>query len=111
MYKTNVGIFQVMRKPFTMLLSIHAFIRRGNFEKQVPLLFATMTGRKTADYIRVLAAIRRALQERHQLQEVVVDYEMALWKAVRHVFPETQLKGCSFHWGQAVWRKIQVGVF
>ena len=83
-------------------VTIHAFIRRGNFEKQVLLLFATMTGRKAADYVRVLAAIRRALKERHQLQEIVVAYEMALWKAVSHVFPETQMKGCSFHWGLAV---------
>ena len=70
-----VGIFQVMRKPFTMLLSIHAFIRRVSFEKQVPLLFTTMMGCKTSDCVHVLGATHRALQLRHQLLKVVVDLQ------------------------------------
>ena len=106
-----VGIFSGDAGAGHCCLTIRAFIRKGNFEKQALLLFATMTGRKAADYVRVLAAIWRAMQERHQLQEIVVDYEMALWKTVRHVSPETQMKGCYIYWGLAVRRKIQVGVF
>lgn len=29
------------------------------------------------------------------------------WQAVRHVFPGVAMKGCIFHWSQAVWRKVQ----
>ena len=29
------------------------------------------------------------------------------WQAVREVFPDARLKGCVFHWVQAVWRNVQ----
>ena len=41
------------------------------------------------------------------LHTVVMDFEAAVWGAFRSVFPATTLRGCSFHWGPAVWRQIQ----
>ena len=37
----------------------------------------------------------------------MVDYEIGLWQDLRNVLPNVILKGCSFHWGQAVWNKCQ----
>ena len=56
-------------------------------------------------------AIRRGLEDKQVVEEIVVDFEKALWKAIRRSFPTTFTKGCSFHWGQAVWRQVQVIVF
>lgn len=44
------------------------------------------------------------------VEEFVVDYEAALWNDIRHVFEGAEVRGCAFHWGQAVWRQIQVGL-
>ena len=33
--------------------------------------------------------------------------DAGLWQALREVFPGTSLKGCVFHWAQAVQRKVQ----
>ena len=31
----------------------------------------------------------------------------AAWIAIREAFPGVKLKGCAFHWSQAVWRHVQ----
>lgn len=41
------------------------------------------------------------------VQHVTVDFEKGLWSALRTVLPEVQIRGCVFHWTQAVWRKVQ----
>jgi hypothetical protein len=51
-----------MRAPFIMLLTIHAFVRRGDCSKQVPLVFVAMTGRTSADYEYVLKVSKNSLK-------------------------------------------------
>ena len=41
-------------------------------------------------------------------KKVILDFEIAVWKALKTVFPETKLQGCLFHFKQAIYRKIQV---
>ena len=53
--------------------------------------------------------IRRLLDREVAVEDFIVDFEAATWKALRYVFgDDTQIHGCAFHWGQAVWRQVQV---
>ena len=53
--------FKVVCKPFTQLFSIHAFIRKDECAKQVPLVFCLMSGKKKRNYKHVLRAILELL--------------------------------------------------
>ena len=99
--------FRVVGKPFHQLLSIHSFIRSGNTMKQVPLCFVIMSQRKTGDYEAVLRTIIQHLPTEPSVREVMVDFERAAWRAFERVLPDVDIRGCWFHWAQAVFRKVK----
>ena len=101
------GTFKVVRAPFAQLASIHAFIKKEGHLKQVALCFVYMSGRKTKDYAEVLRRVLEMLPRAPMVTHVVSDFERAFWKATRDTLPWVTHRGCSFHWGQAVWKQIQ----
>ncbi|KAL8585932.1 hypothetical protein ACOMHN_061093 [Nucella lapillus] len=70
-----------------------------------------MSGKRRRDYQAVLRALKGELQRLHgedaffSLEAALADFEAAVWQAFRQEFPGVELRGCSFHWGQAVFRK------
>ena len=82
-------------------------MKRGDSTKKLPLLFVLVSGRKTHDYKDVLRAVIGLLPSEPRVKRVVIDFERAMWKGFVSVMPEVELKGCAFHWSQAVWRKVQ----
>lgn len=101
------GTFKIVKEPFTQLFSIHAFLKgeNGNI-KQTPLVMVLMSRRKTKDYIAVLRAILELMNGETSMEKAVLDFEAAAWKACRKVLT-SNIQGCSFHWTQAIWRKVQ----
>ena len=76
---------QVVKEPFTQLVSVHAFVAKEDVVKQEPLCFLLMSGRKRSDYVAVLHKVVDLLPSPPRLQQVVSDFERALWKATRQV--------------------------
>ena len=65
-----------------------------------------MSGKTKIDYEAVLSAVKDLLEE-NEVKEVMIDFEAAMLGAVREIFPEVGVKGCTFHWVQTVWKKVQ----
>ncbi|XP_033104055.1 uncharacterized protein LOC117106742 [Anneissia japonica] len=95
------GTFKCVREPFYQLFSVYSFIRSGTTEKQVPLAFAIMSGKRIVDYAAVLRSILRILPVTN-VQKVVTDFESSIWQALRDVLPDVQVTGCLFHYTQTI---------
>ena len=100
------GTFKIVKEPFSQLFSIHAFARSDSGVKQLPLVFVLMSGKRKKDYRKVLNAILQALPSPPVVKNAVMDYELSLWKSFPKIYPDVQIRGCSFHWTHAVWRRI-----
>ena len=92
--------FYLVKAPFTQLFSVHVFVKHGTTRKQVPVVFAIMSGRRAADYMAVIHQLLDLLPEASCIQTVTADFEGALWQAVHTVLPTVQVHGCLFHYTQ-----------
>ena len=107
------GTFKLVKRPFYQLFSIHGFVKQGRYKKQIPLCFVLMSRRQTEDYRVVLEEINELAVANHptqapiRLRGVVVDFEMAVWTAMKDVFGRLlKIQGCLFHWVQCIYRRI-----
>ena len=74
--------------------------------KQLPIEICVMPRRRKADYVAVYQELFVILPQ-WQVKRIVLDLEDATWRAVWIIFPTVQLKGCAFHFTQAMWRHIR----
>ena len=56
---------------------------------------------------QVFQAVLDLLPVVHAVKSFVVDFESGLWRSLQSIFTNPEIHGCAFHWGQAVWRKVQ----
>ena len=65
-----------------------------------------MSRRKCKDYIALLSRLLSVMPN-HVFKYVTSDFEHAFWRATASILPSIQHRGCTFHWTQAVYRKVQ----
>jgi hypothetical protein len=72
----------------------------------IPCVYIFMKSKSKAAYIK---ALRNLLIVFPTLNPKIVhtDFEIAVIRAFREVFPNVIAKGCFFHFTQALWRNIQ----
>lgn len=105
------GTFKIVKLPFTQMFSVHVFVKAGLCQIQIPVAFVMMSGRSSPDYVSVFKALLELVPQA-KVQRIVLDFEKAVWSALygmmeRDEFPRVTIKGCFFHFTQAVFRRIQ----
>ena len=118
------GTFKIVKEPIKQLLTIHVILKIAYTRVSVPVCFVLMTRRRKIDYVAIFKKIKEKCNEflseknlKCELKTIMADFEIALWQAIRELrhnnhFPaDLEMKGCYFHFTQAVLRKaVQYGL-
>jgi len=103
------GTFKTVPSIFLQMYTIHAPVG-GNNSRILPLVYVLMTSKQQCCYERLfedLISICDGFGFDVSPKCIITDFEKAAINAAFKVFPECQQKGCFFHLGQNIWRKIQ----
>ena len=101
------GTFKLCRQPFTQLPIINVSIKHEDLAKQVPLLFILMSGRKKNNHCKIFKQLLEILVSAPATEQITLDFETAVWAALKKVMPQAKLQGCMFHWTQALRGKVR----
>jgi len=89
------------------LYTIHGF----NHGEAQALFWALLPNKTKVTYVEMLTAMRSALTTSFgdigMVKQINSDFELPFIDAVHEVFPEVVVKGCMFHFRQALMRHIQ----
>ena len=102
--------FKLVGDPFYQLMSIQCVVNMGFKSKTYPLGYVLMSGKRQVDYEHVFERLKTYLQhgdQRLKVKTVLMDFERAAWNAVKKVFPDVKVRGCWFHFCQAIYRKAK----
>lgn len=101
------GTFRSCPKQFTQIYTIHVDVGSNEYETNIcPAIFALLPDKQESTYKIMLEIIKKWCPS-WSPELVKVDFEASMMTAIKSTFPQTQISGCSFHFGQCLWRKIQ----
>ena len=101
------GTFKSCCPLFDQLYTLHVDI--GSTEERtciVPAIYALLPNRKKSTYKRLFSCLKKQLKSFHPYK-IHIDFEAAAISAVKEEFVTADVKGCNFHFNQALWRKVQ----
>lgn len=101
------GTFKCVVPPFVQMYSIHGDL--GSTEKSTnikPLIYALVTDKKEETY-QIIFQLLLSQNPSWKPEKFTTDFETAQMNAIQSVFPEVDIKGCFFHFTQALSKKAK----
>ena len=92
------GTFKSSPNLFKQLLSVHAYVDASGH--RIPLVYGLLPGKTEALYTDFLSCLDDVTQ--FEPQSVLCDYEKGLHNAILTTWPSTSVRGCFFHYKQAL---------
>ncbi|KAG0440468.1 hypothetical protein DMUE_1726 [Dictyocoela muelleri] len=99
------GTFKSAPHEFYQLYIIHVEFNSQCF----PIMYCFLCGKTEEIYYLLFCRIKEVLLQKNiefSPNTVQIDFEYAAYNAIKRVFPNINIKGCFFHFGQAIWRKV-----
>ena len=96
------GTFKVTPNEFYQLYIVHGRI----FLKILPLVYILTENKLQTSYEMFLKILKDQPDFKFP-KNIVIDFELAAYKAFQNIANESNVYFCLFHFGQCVWRKIQ----
>ena len=100
------GTFEMAPDSSYQLYTIHGFFKG----ESMALLWALLPDKKKQTYLDLFGVLRSALIENFgdivAHHRFLTDFEIATIEAIQAVFPESDVKGCTFHFRQAIIRHL-----
>lgn len=101
------GTFYCCTEPFNQLYTILGDCQSTDSSTNiVPLVYALMSNRETKSYVILLNLIKSQIPGWCP-KTYKTDFETAMMKAVKLVFPTVVIKGCYFHYTNSIWKKAR----
>lgn len=100
------GTFKVTPEMFSQVYSIHV-MKMGIM---VPVCVALLPQKNHETYSRffhLLLEVAVRYGFRFDPRIVCIDFESAVIATITEMFPNARIRGCLFHYSQAIWRKVQ----
>lgn len=100
------GTFSVCPRVFYQLFTVNIILSGQQF----PAVYALLPNKSRETYNRVFTLIKEELQNINIIlrpPRILIDFEQALLQSVNLHFPDTDVKGCFFHFSQCLWRWVQ----
>ena len=101
------GTFEVSPDTSYQLYTLHGFLHGA----AMALVYALLPNKSRSTYVELFQALRNAFLTEFgdvgNSKTFLVDFEIAAIQALNSVFPDSRVKGCSFHFRQAVYRRVQ----
>jgi len=101
------GTFEMSPDTAYQVYTFHGFVTGEG----LPLAWALLPNKSQSTYVEVLTALRdgmlAAFGDVGCKKTFVTDFEQAAINAINVVFPEATVKGCSFHFREAVLHRVQ----
>ena len=95
------GTFKVCPQIFFQIYTIHAQING----RILPCIYALLPNKTEETYTRLFREVEQHVA--NSPTDILMDFERAALNSVGQVYPNTEFKGCFYHFSSNIWKHIQ----
>ncbi|XP_022831335.1 uncharacterized protein LOC111359874 [Spodoptera litura] len=101
------GTFKCCIKPFYQLYVIHGDLSNDSENSYIiPLVYVLLMSKKEKTYTTMFRLIKAQIPNWNP-KKIVIDFEKAVMNSIQTVLPNTEIKGCYFHFCQALVKRAK----